>query len=202
MAGPCSGHELRLGPRIVELTGGTAVEQGAVGSTPNFEGLHGNAFLTRCHITDAVLFRDRVGPYFSDRKSFANAGGYEKRLGGRMGMFGRITVGKRRLVIGSTHKLTGHSTGIRAYIGTDAAITGGDQDRAFCGRIGLAPVDNASAPTWPATCTSAGRARGDNVCSNMRVAVSDTTVLPCVDRFGVRIQVSDHAIVKVGLHLV
>jgi hypothetical protein len=195
------GMNYAWGLEFVELTAGTLVEQRTVGSTPNFLGLHGNAFMTRCRIADAVIYRDEVGPYFSDSANHVNADGHEKRLGGRMGVFGRIAIGGRTLVIGSTHKVEDSAADIRAYIGTDKAITGGDQDRAFCGRIGLASVDNASAPTWPASCTSPGSSRGDNLCSNLRVAVQDETALPCSDRFGVQALLSDHAVVRVGLML-
>jgi len=172
------GMNYAWGLEFVELTGGTRAEQRAAGDMPNFEGLHGNAFLTRCRIEDAVVFRDATGPYFDESPNDVNAGGHEKRLGGRMGMFGRISVNGHTLVIGSTHKLDGHSSAIRAYIGTDKAVTAGDQDRGFCARVGLQTVDNASTPTWPASCTGFGWGRGDNVCSNLGVAVPDSAALP------------------------
>jgi len=97
------------GLEFVELTSGTRQEQAATGHLPNFRGLHGNAFLTRCHISEPVIFRDPVGKYFSDDRIPLNAYGYEKRLGGRMGLFGRIQLDGMELVIGSTHKLYGAS---------------------------------------------------------------------------------------------
>jgi len=193
------GMNYAWGLEFVELTGGTVDEQVAVGQVPNFHGLHGNAFLARCKISDARVFRDQVGPYFSSSPNSVNAGGFEKRLGGRMGLFGRIIVNNATVVVGSTHKLQGFGDEVRAYIGADTAITAGDQDRGFCGRAGLQSVDNASHPTWPASCTSQGRGRGDNICSNLRVHIPERTVSPCVDRFGLQVLLSDHAATTVTL---
>ncbi|OEU14962.1 hypothetical protein FRACYDRAFT_269724 [Fragilariopsis cylindrus CCMP1102] len=60
----------------------------------NLYGLHGNAILSRCGpIVDPVIFRDPLhDDYYSTTSTFKNAGGYERRLGGRMGLFGRIQI--------------------------------------------------------------------------------------------------------------
>ena len=103
------------------------------------------------------------------------------------------------VVVGCTHKLIGHATALRAYIGDSLAVTAGDQDRGFCSRLGLASVDTASHFTWPATCSSAGTERGDNICSNMRVLTPEWTRLPCIGRYQRPLALSDHALTHVIL---
>ncbi|KAL7550400.1 hypothetical protein ACHAWF_013638 [Thalassiosira exigua] len=73
-------------------------------SEQNFHGLHGNAILSKCKISNATIFRNEVGPYFSHRPNGVNAKGLEKRLGGRMIMLGRIMMNGTSVVVGSTHK--------------------------------------------------------------------------------------------------
>jgi hypothetical protein len=51
------------GLEFVELTNGNKKEQDRFGRIPNFHGLHGNAILTRCPISDPVIFRDPVGQF-------------------------------------------------------------------------------------------------------------------------------------------
>jgi len=193
------------GLEFVELTSGTRQEQAATGHLPNFRGLHGNAFLTRCHISEPVIFRDPVGKYFSDDRIPLNAYGYEKRLGGRMGLFGRIQLDGMELVIGSTHKLYGSAAQVRGYIGGRAAVTAGDQPTHSCSDFGLQAVDRVhsrrATPTWPATCQQLGTMRGDNLCSNLRVATPESTAVPCYKRFGVHALLSDHAPTTVTLHI-
>ena len=122
----------------------------------NFYGLHGNAILSRCGpIVDPVIFRDPLDDdYYSTTSTYKNAGGYERRLGGRMGLFGRIQIesdkndGKAAsaaadgtsmttIVVGSIHKLGEQKTNIhheqnlekiQHYIGTSAVVIGGDQN--------------------------------------------------------------------------
>ena len=189
------------GLEFVELTNGDKEEQDRFGGLPNFHGLHGNAILTHCQISDPVIFRDSVGEYFSDRKISLNAKGYEKRLGGRMGMFLRINVSGTSIVLGSTHKLAGQADQIKRYIGSSKVISAGDQDRNFCGRIGMHSVDDAKHSTWPASCTKFGSGRGDNICSNLRVAQPEQTFLPCLNRYGIPAKIGDHAFTKVSLAL-
>jgi hypothetical protein len=189
------------GLEFVELTNGDKEEQHKYGGLPNFHGLHGNAILTRCPISDPVILRDSVGQYFSDRKISLNAHGYEKRLGGRMGMFVSIRVNGERIVVGSTHKLAGHAEQVKRYIASSKAITAGDQDRSFCGRVGLQSVDDARHATWPASCSKLGSGRGDNICSNLGIAQPEQSFKPCIERFGISAKLSDHAFTKVTLVL-
>ena len=162
----------------------------------NFHGLHGNAFLTKCKISDPVVFRDKVGKYFANEKNTLNAGGLEKRLGGRMGLFGRIIVDGKSVVVGSVHKLDGHAKAIKEYIGASPAIVAGDQDVRFCSRIGMdSIVSSAAHSTWPASCSGNGKLRGDNICANnMRVAEPENTISPCVKEYGLELLLSDHAL--------
>jgi len=188
------------GLEFVELTNGDALEQERTKGMYNLHGLHGSAILAKCKLHEPVIFRDDVGRYFSDRRIPINAWGYEKRLGGRMGMYARVQVsGGQSLVVGCTHKLQGYANEIRQYIGSRKAVSAGDQKREFCHRIGLPSVDDPEHATWPASCEGFGNGRGDNICSNLEVVVPEATVKPCFERFGVSSQLSDHALTMVTL---
>ena len=141
------GMNYAWGLEFMELTSGTRTEQQAFSAIPNFHGLHGSAFLTRCKISDPALFRDPVGSYFADSPSQLNAQGFEKRLGGRIGVFGRIQVGSQTVVVGSTHKLSHHSAAIRKYISPHKAVVAGDNGRGRCKLFGLENVDDKHAAT-------------------------------------------------------
>ena len=178
------------GIEFVELTNGDQHEQARTTNEHNFYGLHGNAILTRCGLTmeDPIIYRNSIGKYYSNDKMGLNAHGYEKRLGGRMGMFVRVTIPEtdKSLVVGSTHKLQAGENGIRSeiiqYIAaggkasdnkaattTIATVTAGDQNRNFCQQIGLVSVDNPRHNTWPASCNGFGRTRGDNICASTKI---------------------------------
>jgi hypothetical protein len=223
------GMNYAWGLEFVELTRGNKQEQEATAGLENSMGLHGNAILTRCTIVDPLVVRgDDIAPYFSNQATFTNAYGYEKRLGGRMALLVRIhgsgeashgaqarsgaapgltysSSSGGAVVVGSTHTLAkgeAHAARIREYVGTAPAVIAGDQDWEFCGRVGLAHVDDPSHPTWPASCVSDGRMRGDVICSNMEVAEPEQTIRPCVeDAFGLRTTLSDHGITYVSLSL-
>jgi len=195
------GMNYAWGMEFTELTRGTKIEQQSTDGFYNFLGLHGNAILSRCKIEDPIIFRDDIGGYFSDEKNAVNANGYEKRLGGRMVMLVRIQNSRNStIVVGSTHKWRGDGAGVKTYIGTSQAVIAGDQDWGFCDRVGLTHVDNKDHATWPASCETPGNHRGDIICSNMKVAQAEVTVLPCVTEFGNTIHLSDHAITTVSLY--
>jgi hypothetical protein len=80
--------------------------------------------------------------------------------------------------------------------GSSKVISAGDEDRNFCGRIGLHSVDDAKHSTWPASCTKFGSGRGDNICSNLRVAQPEQTFLPCLNRYGIPAKIGDQISVK------
>jgi hypothetical protein len=194
------------GLEFLELTRGTKQEQAATEGLHNFLGLHGNAILSKCKIFDPLLLRDDIGPYFSDNSSSrVNAGGYEKRLGGRMILLAHIQTegGTSSVVVGSTHKFSRQHPSyekIREYIGSSPAVIGGDQDWGFCERVGLLHVDNKAQFTWPASCDSDGSSRGDILCSNMDIIGPSETLRPCVKTtVGNQIQLSDHAIITASL---
>jgi hypothetical protein len=194
------GMNYAWGLEFVELTNGNQDDRDVTAGYSNDYGLHGNAFLTRCEISDPLIFRDKVGLYFSNKQIGLNAGGLEKRLGGRMGMFGRIVVNGKSLVIGSVHKIGGSQKEIYNYIGSSPAIVAGDQNPQFCGQVGLQPIVSSKQHyTWPATCTGNGRGRGDNLCSNLPMVETEKTISPCIREYGQQWVVSDHALTWTGL---
>lgn len=190
------GMNYAWGLEFVELTQGDKGDRAFNSqSFPDLNGLHGNAFLTKCKISEPVLFRNKIGEYFSDKKNGYNANGLEKRLGGRMGLFGRIIVDGSPVVIGSVHKLNGFRKEIKDYIGSSSAIIGGDQVERFCGDVGLTSiVSNERTNTWPATCRTFGTGRGDWICSDLVEQGVEKTILPCIDGSGFDILLSDHAL--------
>jgi len=191
------GMNYAWGAEFVELTAGDAGDREHTYDVPNFHGLHGNAFLTRCKIYDPVLFRNPVGEYFSSRPNKVNAKGLEKRLGGRMGMFGRILINGKPLVIGSVHKLRGFYHEIKEYIGSSSSLVAGDQSRLFCNGIGTTHiVSGRGEHTWPASCSSFGTHRGDSMCSSLEVTEEEKTSKPCVIDYGLEIQLGDHALIS------
>ena len=190
------GMNYAWGLEFVELTLGDQDERKNMGhSEVNFHGLHGNAILSKFPIHNATIFRNKVGSYFSDKPNNVNAGGLERRLGGRMILLGHIMVNGRSIVIGSTHKLGGFREDIKDYIGTANAIIAGDQGPMLCTDVGLDVIGSGeNRPTWPASCQSYGVSRGDNICSNMKVDVSEYIVKPCFRQHGMNISIGDHAI--------
>ena len=194
------GMNYAWGLEFIELTPGDKNDRENTLQIPDFQGLHGNAFLTKCSISDAVIFRNKLGPYFDSKPNGVNAKGFEKRLGGRMGMFGKIVVDGKETVIGSFHKLENLQTEIRTYIGERSAIIAGDQDGRYCNTIGLQNiVSGQGTKTWPASCSGFGRTRGDNICSNMKIVENETTILPCVEQFGFHVNLGDHALTSAVL---
>lgn len=142
-----------------------------------------------------------MGSYFADKKNGVNANGYERRLGGRMGLYARVSMDGETLVIGSTHKLSSHVEDVSRFIGTSKAISGGDQYNAFCKKTGLESKGNQAHKTWPASCNWFGRARGDNVCSNLELAGPEMVSKPCLDAYGIKAQLSDHAIIMTAFRI-
>ena len=194
------GMNYAWGLEFIELTAGDKDDRENANGVPDFHGLHGNAFLTKCPISNPVIFRNEIGPYFASSKNKVNANGFEKRLGGRMGMFGQITVDHKQVVVGSIHKIDGFHDEIKEYIGGRGAIIAGDQDGKYCDEIGLNNiVSKNNGKTWPASCSEFGRIRGDNICSNMKVVVDEVTILPCVNQFDFSLQTGDHALTSVVL---
>jgi len=67
------GMNYAWGLEFIELTNGNQADRDVTSGFTNRYGLHGNAFLTRCKIFDPVIFRDKVGLYFSNKKIELNA---------------------------------------------------------------------------------------------------------------------------------
>uniref|UniRef100_A0A7S2M1N7 Endonuclease/exonuclease/phosphatase domain-containing protein n=1 Tax=Skeletonema marinoi TaxID=267567 RepID=A0A7S2M1N7_9STRA len=190
------GMNYAWGLEFVELTLGDQGDRNNIDSSEqNFHGLHGNAILSKCKITNTTIFRNQVGSYFSHKPNTINAKGLEKRLGGRMIMLGRIMVNGTSVVIGSTHKLKGLREEVKEYIHTSPTVIAGDQAQSFCGDVGLNVIQSdPKHHTWPASCTSLGGHRGDNICSNLKVAEDEYTLFPCVRQYGLNISLGDHAL--------
>jgi hypothetical protein len=190
------GMNYAWGLEFVELTLGDLGDRNNIDSSEqNFHGLHGNAILSKCKISNATIFRNQVGRYFSDERNSINANGLEKRLGGRMIMLGRIVVNGTSVVIGSTHKVKGLQKDIKEYIHTSPTVIAGDQAQSLCGDVGLNVIQSdPKHHTWPASCTSLGGHRGDNICSNLKVAEEEYTMFPCVKQYGLNISLGDHAL--------
>jgi hypothetical protein len=190
------GMNYAWGLEFVELTLGDQGDRDNIASSEqNFHGLHGNAILSKCMISNTTIFRNNVGPYFSHTPNNVNANGLEKRLGGRMIMLGRIMVNGTSVVVGSTHKLNGFRKEVKKYINSSPSIIAGDQIPSFCGDVGLEVIQSSPRHhTWPATCTELGGHRGDNICSNMKVVEEENTLYPCVKQYGMNVRLSDHAL--------
>lgn len=76
------GMNYAWGLEFVELTRGDREEQNATQGMNNSLGLHGNAILSNCKLYDPIVIRDKLPSiYFSNKVSWENADGYEKRLG-------------------------------------------------------------------------------------------------------------------------
>jgi hypothetical protein len=198
------GMNYAWGLEFVELTPGNDEDRYNANGLQDFQGLHGNAFLTKCTISSPVIFRDQIGQYFSSQSIRMNAGGMEKRLGGRMGMFGRIIVDGRETVIGSVHTLHGFREEVKEYIGKRDAIVAGDQHASFCMDVNLRNIVSKNGGkkrhhTWPASCNSFGYLRGDNICSNMKMVGEEVTMKPCVTEFGFSTKLGDHALTSAVL---
>lgn len=183
------------GIEFVELTPGTKSEAAATRGLNDTRCFTGNAILSKFELSDARILRDPLGAYFDDRPNAVNAKGYERRLGGRMGLFATIRVPgiEGDVVLGNVHKMDSRDGDVRKYVGSRRTIVGGDQSRPSCARWGLLPTTTSDAPTWPASCGSQGRIRGDNACSNVQTVGAETIGLPCWRLNGVDVPLGDHA---------
>jgi hypothetical protein len=202
------GMNYAWGLEFLELTRGDAEEQELTTGMINMLGLHGNAILSRYPIVNATIFRDPIESYFSSLPSFLNANGYERRLGGRMALLGKIFDGTNYISVGSIHKVFTRNTQIQNYIGSSKAIVGGDQPWGFCTAIGLQNIGSHSNATWPASCASTGRGRGDILCTNLDVYSSEKILKPCImfpcagnrsNQSCMEINLSDHALLSINV---
>ena len=153
-------HALRMnyawGLEFVELTRGTREEQNATAGRDNAIGLHGNAILSKCALSEAEVLR---GPfderYFSRDATPTNAHGYERRLGGRMALLARLQVGSiARITVGAMHKfIASGGVGNRLWARLNASagtVLAGDQNGQLCQSFGLADL-------WAAGAASAAK---------------------------------------------
>ena len=210
-------HALRMnyawGLEFVELTRGTREEQNATTGRDNAIGLHGNAILSKCALSEAEVLR---GPfderYFSRDATPTNAHGYERRLGGRMALLARLQVGSTaRITVGAMHKfIASGGVGNRLWARLNASagtVLAGDQNGQLCQSFGLADLGSRRRKrspdhTFPASCNSNGRKRGDIICSDLpSVHKLQKTQRPCVSWFGEATALSDHAFTVATLTL-
>lgn len=191
------------GLEFIELTlGDRGDRQSIYPSEKNFFGLHGNAILSKCQISNTTIFRNQVGSYFAKQPNNVNAQGLERRLGGRMILLGQIVFSGITVVLGSVHKLNGYQNEVSSYMNGSPAIIAGDQDSSFCKSVGLETVvSDSKHNTWPATCSSLGDHRGDNICSNMKVSAKEYTLKPCLRDFDFEVQLGDHALIGADFEL-
>ena len=147
---------------FVELTNGNAQEQHRTEGFQNRHALHGNAILSRWPLQDAKVVRmPGMAPLYS-ANGFETAGGYEKRLGGRMTLFASSTVGNFNVLLGATHAQTswgrrpGHVRqsidGMAEYINsrnstTDAVVVAGDTWPSTCSRLQLDGIATEPQPS-------------------------------------------------------
>jgi hypothetical protein len=206
------GMNYAWGLEFVELTRGNKGEQQATAGSADALGLHGNAILTRCRISNATVVR---GPF--DERYFAgmsapsgtNAQGYEVRLGGRMGLFASVELSRddaprRTATLGAVHKLEGAGSEVRLrrlLSASGGAAIAGDQNPQLCDMLGLhQAVPKQARATFPASCKSFGRKIGDIICTDQPRKAEEgrrgsvEVELPCATWFDRRVALGDHAI--------
>ena len=199
------GYNYAWGIEFLELTKGTKYEQlNAIGK--NELGLHGNAIISRFPLTFELQVRDPLDTiYYSGEPSSENAMGYEKRLGGRTGFIVSSTIcDGEKLFIGTFHKLMKKQHIIKDFVKTlknSPIIFAGDQNWDFCTSVGLKHADEKSQYTWPATCLSNGKWKGDIICSSMKIADNEHVTKPCVQYEQKSKIISDHAILSLSLKM-
>jgi len=143
---------------------------------------------------DPIIYRVPIG------KTSIHYLGSEVRFGGRMGIFGRIVVNGKDVVVGSVNQLDGLFHEIRSYIGESKSVIGGGQTTTtFCKDVGLTGVlvsNHNKQPrfTSPASCNSFGTEVGDNICSNINDFRLVDVIKPCITDYNIEMEVSDHAL--------
>lgn len=210
------GMNYAYGIEFVELTNGQKSEQMATINMTNRLGLHGNAIFSRCPIFNATNIRGPPNPaYFSDKATFTNAYGYEKRLGQRAILMAvsihssanmawwRKHDSSNFFVLGAVHKLAqaGYSA-VEEYMKKSVAgtvIIGGDQTTTFCSGVGLQQLETNHTATWRASCTTTGRAEGDIICGSANIVLQSrpSVLLPCYQNMSL----SDHAVLVADFKL-
>jgi hypothetical protein len=210
------GMNYAFGIEFIELTNGVKAEQIATLNMTNQLGLHGNAILSRCPMFNATNMRGPVEPaYFSDKPTFKNANGYEKRLGQRAIILASSFHSSRSLawsrdktamdymVLGSVHKLARVMLSrVQAYINESFAATvliGGDQFKSFCTGVGLSQFDTNGTATWRASCSTTGNGEGDIICGSANIMLQHrpAVLVPCYRN----ILLSDHAIIAADFNI-
>ena len=185
---------------FVELTPGTKSEALATRGIGDAQCFTGNAILSKFALFDPHIVRDPLGPYFDRRANRVNAAGHERRLGGRMGLFAKISVPgtESPIVLGNVHtvgqfNVSSNAAAIRAYVGAHPAIVAGDQKSRSCREWGLRPATTSANSTYPASCRTHGRMRGDVACTNVAGYGGERVGLPCSRLGSIETVLGDHA---------
>ena len=144
----------------MELTNGNKEEQARTRGAENERGLHGNAILSRWPLERTRVVRmPGMAPLYKS-KGFATAGGFERRLGGRMTLFGSVAMRDGgELVLGATHAQTSWGNDgahvnesirrMKDYISSrnaTAALVAGDTWPRTCSLLGLDGIANQRQP--------------------------------------------------------
>lgn len=177
--------------------------------------------MTKCLILEenAEIIRSKINEkYFSSVPSFVNANGYERRIGGRMGLFVFIKIQgsdvdvdikstDEVMLLGSVHKLQAEEYGlVRDKIASAKNVNyiyiSGDQSYDTCKELNLKNVDDRSQFTFPSSCSSFGNQHGDTICyhSSYVENIKYSNHPPCVFIVDKNYSISDHSITIVTVN--
>ncbi|MDF0603099.1 endonuclease/exonuclease/phosphatase family protein [Psychromarinibacter sp. C21-152] len=158
-----------FGTEFVELGAGDLRETEVFGDTPNAQGLHGNALLSRWPLREVALIPlDDGGGWFL--RAPKNDGQY--RVGGRMAMGARIDMGAGPLTLASVHlESESDAAGRQAQIarlletldalyGAGPAVVGGDLNTRDLGDAGPAGPEMLPDPAAVEPCFATFAAHG------------------------------------------
>ena len=149
------------GAEFVELTNGNAAEQHRTRGRRNRYGLHGNGLLSRWPLSNATIIRmpGMDALYHHNRsRPRDTAGGYEKRLGGRMSLFATADVEGTEVLLIATHAQTSwemdtaHTGAASQLVRTHIA----NLDTIAAARGADPPLILLGGDTWPQTCEWVG----------------------------------------------
>ena len=224
------GFNYAWGVEFVELTLGNREEQARLtGRGENRWGLHGNAILSRWPLSRPTVVRMPGMAELYKSRGPETAGGYERRLGGRMMLLASTPLAGGPLVtVGTMHaqtswwysrqpvhkKLVAESSGLlRAKLAEfeqsegHMLLLGGDTWPTTCGILGLDGLVNDRSPSnrlvGGKVHLSARAGMDDFICGRGYDVVRGAVRLPCVGRLAnsshAEFALSDHVFVIVDL---
>jgi len=205
---------------FVELTNGNAEEQKRTEGVQNKYALHGNAILSRWPLFDAKVIRMPGMAALYNAKGFETAGGYEKRLGGRMTLFASTAIGNANVLLGATHAQTSWRRNrnhvrqsidrmiehINASSLSDTVIVAGDTWPATCSLLqleGIASRPQPSSRLVDGKVATHGRGMDDYICARGAQRVRPIISTPGVgrDEVGNEFILADHVMVVTEVKL-